>query len=98
MSHVRPITAILSLCFLLSGPSRAATLSRGAKDPSVIIAGPVASRVDSFMVAAAGCGMEGTLLVEREGKVILCRGYGTVDRAKHRSATTHTPYILGSLS
>jgi CubicO group peptidase (beta-lactamase class C family) len=50
------------------------------------------------MTAASEYGMEGTLLVERDGKVILSRGYGIADRAKHRHATTQTPYILGSLS
>lgn len=91
MSLVRRTLTIPILC-LLSASAHAAS------DPGAIIAGPVAARIDSFMTAAAGYGMEGTLLVERDGKVILSRGYGIADRARHRPATTQTPYILGSLS
>ena len=71
---------------------------RPARDPGVIIRGPQAARIDSFMTAAAALGAEGTLLVERDGKVILSRGYGLADRGRRIAATTTTPYILGSLS
>jgi CubicO group peptidase (beta-lactamase class C family) len=86
------VLMILIPCLILSRSSYAAS------DPGAILAGPVAARIDSFMTAASEYGMEGTLLVERDGKVILSRGYGIVDRARHRHATTRTPYILGSLS
>jgi CubicO group peptidase (beta-lactamase class C family) len=42
--------------------------------------------------------MAGTLLVERDGTVILNKGYGVVDRGKKTRATAATPYLLGSLS
>ncbi|MGE5179665.1 MAG: serine hydrolase domain-containing protein [Bacteroidota bacterium] len=71
---------------------------RPARDPGVIVQGPQAARIDSFMTAAAALGAEGTLLVERDGKVILSRGYGLADRGRKIPATTTTPYILGSLS
>ena len=63
-----------------------------------VVSGPAATRIDSFMVAAADYGMAGTLLVERDGKVILNKGYGIVDRGKKTRATATTPYLLGSLS
>jgi len=69
-----------------------------ASDPGAVVAGPIAARIDSFMLAAVEYGMAGTLLVEKDGKVILHKGYGRVDRAKGTPADTRTPYLLGSLS
>ncbi|HTK69074.1 MAG TPA: serine hydrolase domain-containing protein [Candidatus Eisenbacteria bacterium] len=77
---------------LLTPPALAAT------KPHASVVGPTAARIDSFMVAAADYGMAGTLLVERDGKVLLDKGYGIVDRAKKTHATATTPYLLGSLS
>ena len=75
----------------------AATTATAAPDHAVI-SGRAATRIDSFMVAAVDYGMAGTLLVERDGKVILNKGYGIVDRGKKTRATATTPYLLGSLS
>src|SRR5678815_5809052 len=69
-----------------------------ARDASAVVAGPVAARIDRYMTAAAEDGLAGTLLVEKDGKVILHKGYGRVDRAKGTPATTRTHYLLGSLS
>lgn len=79
---------------LLTSPALAATKPH-ASDRFVLLS---AARIDSFMVAAADYGMAGTLLVEKDGKVLLNRGYGIVDRAKKTHATATTPYLLGSLS
>jgi CubicO group peptidase (beta-lactamase class C family) len=49
------------------------------------------------MTRVAESGLQGTLLVERDGQVILHRGYGAVDRASGRRATPDTPYHIGSL-
>jgi CubicO group peptidase (beta-lactamase class C family) len=62
-----------------------------------VIRGPIAARIDTFMARVAESGLSGTLLVERDGQVILHRGYGTVDRANGRQAATDTPYHIGSL-
>lgn len=100
------------MAFILAGsagavsgaPSRAASSQARAahrvrmQDPGAIVSGPEAARIDSFMIAAADLGVEGTLLVERDGRVILSKGYGLVDRNKRMPARTRTPYILGSLS
>ncbi|HEX5029894.1 MAG TPA: serine hydrolase domain-containing protein [Candidatus Eisenbacteria bacterium] len=75
----------------------AAATATAAPDRAVL-SGPEAARIDSFMVAAADNGMAGTLLVERDGKVLLDKGYGIVDREKKTRATRTTPYLLGSLS
>src|SRR5690348_10630431 len=63
-----------------------------------VVQGPVAARIDSFMTAVAGLGVEGSLLVEKDGKVILHKGYGVANRATGARAQAETPYLLGSLS
>ena len=88
----------LLLVASLAPPSAVASSSRPTSGSGVVVAGPVAARIDSFMTAVAEYGMAGTLLVERDGKVILHKGYGRLDRAKGTAATTRTPYLLGSLS
>src|SRR6185436_15462439 len=70
---------------------------RAAADTSPVVRGPIAARIDTFMTRVAESGLSGSLLVERDGQVILHRGYGTVDRASGRRATPDTPYHIGSL-
>lgn len=94
-SNRRSVFATALLVFLLA-PAPTWAAPRGAARP--VVDGPVAARIDSFMTAAAEYGMAGTLLVEKDGKVILHQGYGIVDRARKTRATTRTPYLLGSLS
>jgi len=82
---------------LLGGLPSVAAASR-VSDPGIVVHGALAARVDSFMTAAARLGMEGTLLVEKDGAVILSKGYGVANRATGAGATTRTPYLAGSLS
>jgi CubicO group peptidase (beta-lactamase class C family) len=86
----------VALLLILAAVSGGAAAPRGADH--AVVDGPVAARIDSFMTAAAEYGMAGTLLVEKDGKVILHQGYGFVNREKKTRATTRTPYLLGSLS
>ncbi|HYJ33718.1 MAG TPA: serine hydrolase domain-containing protein [Candidatus Binatia bacterium] len=93
MSRLAVLSALILAC-----AADASASPRSQRDPGAIVQGAEAARIDSFMTAAAGLGLEGTLLVEREGKVILVRGYGIADRGRRIPATTRTPYVLGSLS
>lgn len=73
-------------------------LATSPADPAAIVRGPIAARIDTFMTRAAEDGLSGTLLVEKDGVVILHKGYGWADRERHVPATTRTPYHLGSLA
>ncbi len=95
-SHL--LAGALLAASILAPAGASASPGRQPFDPGHVLAGPVAARVDSFMTAAAGYGMAGTLLVERDDKVILNKGYGIADRGQGVRATTSTPYLLGSLS
>jgi CubicO group peptidase (beta-lactamase class C family) len=91
------ILAALVLPIALSAHTTWASPSH-TRDPGRIIKGPLAARIDSFMTFATDLCLSGTLLVEKDGQVILHRGYGVIDRVGRTSARTDTPYLLGSLS
>src|SRR5690242_2391625 len=93
MTHRTLLLQAILGAALLGGPARPV-----AAAPAAVVLGPLAARVDSFMTAAARLGMEGTLLVEKDGAVILSKGYGVANRATGAAATTRTPYLAGSLS
>ncbi len=63
-----------------------------------VVSGPEGARIDSFMTAAADLGLVGSLLVEHDGRVIVHKGYGVVNRASGARAEAETPYLIGSLS
>ena len=92
------LACALTLAIAASGISTVEGSASSPRDSDAVVRGPIAARIDSFMTAAADLGLSGTLLVERDGEVILHRGYGVVDRGNRTLARTHTPYLLGSLS
>ena len=63
-----------------------------------VVRAPYGAKIDSFMTAVAGLGVEGSLLVEKDGTVIVHKGYGIANRATGARAEAETPYLLGSLS
>ena len=97
-ARLRVLASALALTAAACGSSTVDGAASPRRDPDAVVRSPIAARIDSFMTAAADLGLSGTLLVERDGEVILHRGYGVVDRGKRTPARTHTPYLLGSLS
>jgi CubicO group peptidase (beta-lactamase class C family) len=63
-----------------------------------VVRGPYGAKIDSFMTSVAELGVEGSLLVEKDGTVIVHKGYGIANRATGARAESETPYLLGSLS
>lgn len=64
---------------------------------ATVVHGPLAARIDTFMTRCAVLGLQGTLLVEKDGQIVLHKGYGLADRERRRPARTDTPYHLASL-
>src|SRR5262245_22312840 len=81
----------------LATPAAFASPGR-AQDAGAVVQGPFAERIDRYLTAAAELGLAGTVLVEKDGEVILHKGYGVVDRERGRRADTRTHYLIGSLS
>jgi CubicO group peptidase (beta-lactamase class C family) len=88
--YVLPTLALATLA-AFAAPSR-------TQDPGAVVQGPLAERIDRYLTAAAELGLAGTILVEKDGQVILHKGYGVVDRERGRPADTRTHYLIGSLS
>jgi len=86
------LTFLPILCLVL------AAAAPRAHDPVAVVQGPFAERIDRYMTAAAELGLSGTLLVEKDGAVILHKGYGVIDRERGTRADTRTHYLIGSLS
>jgi CubicO group peptidase (beta-lactamase class C family) len=59
---------------------------------------PVAAELDRSMQAFAAEGFTGTVLVARGGRVLLYKGYGDANRARHLPNTAETKYPFGALA
>ena len=59
---------------------------------------PTAERVDSMMAAYAGDGPGAALLVVRDGRPVLRKGYGLADLEAHAPVTPDTRFRLASVS
>jgi CubicO group peptidase (beta-lactamase class C family) len=77
----RPLLLIASLVALAAPPARAQDL---------------AARLDSAVRAAERNGFSGVVRVERDGAVVLERGYGLADRARRVAFTPATVVQIGS--
>jgi CubicO group peptidase (beta-lactamase class C family) len=62
------------------------------------VEGDLAHRLDRFLAQEADSGWDGTVLVARDGQVILHRGYGSWNHAGVESVTTVTPFWIASIS
>ena len=62
------------------------------------VEGDLAHQLDQFLTQEADSGWDGTVLVSRNGHIILHRGYGTLNHDGHDSVTTVTPFWIASIS
>jgi CubicO group peptidase (beta-lactamase class C family) len=54
--------------------------------------------LDAFLAAATDSGFAGTVLIARDGEIILHKAYGWADEARSRPITTQTPFWVASVS
>ncbi len=88
-----------SLLSLLMTLVPATTLAQGSsRAPAPVVQGDLGRRLDDHLSRLAAYGMSGSILIERNGEVILHKGYGTINRETGEPVTTATPFILASLS
>jgi CubicO group peptidase (beta-lactamase class C family) len=95
MNHYRPFTVATAL--LLATAVLSTSLC--AQEPLLpeIVAGDLGARIDSYMTRAASFGMSGTLLVARNGEVVVHKSYGLADRRAHLPLEEDMPMLIGSL-
>lgn len=65
---------------------------------ALVVAGPIAERLDAFLTRLAGFDYSGSILVEQAGEVLLRKAYGFADRPAGRALTTQTAFDIGSLA
>ena len=56
------------------------------------------ARIDRYLATLAVYGMSGSILVERDGRVIVHASYGLADRSEDVPLTVDMPMLIGSLS
>ncbi|MBK8340308.1 MAG: beta-lactamase family protein [Flavobacteriales bacterium] len=66
-----------------------------AADPPV---DPLVARIDSFMQRNQRAGFAGSLLVMRDGKAVIDKGYGLRDREQNLPNTPTTVHAIGSIT
>ena len=57
-----------------------------------------AKYLDDYLSRMSGFGFSGAVIVEKDGRVILRKGYGFADRAKRVPFTVNTPFPVDSIS
>lgn len=84
--------ALLALAaFLLSAlPVQAAA--------SGTVSGPVGEKLDAYLTRLEGFGFSGSILVAKDGQVLLHKGYGLADREKGIPFTPETVFDIGSIT
>lgn len=82
---------------LLAALLTASSPTLAAQETAASDRATIAARIDTFMTRCAENGLQGTLLVEADGQVLLEKGYGIADHESGRATTPATPYHLGSL-
>jgi CubicO group peptidase (beta-lactamase class C family) len=59
---------------------------------------PLGEKIDRYLSAMSVYGMSGTILVAKDGQVIVHRSYGLADRSTGAPLTVDMPLLIGSLS
>jgi len=83
-------------CTRASPPALGATLP--GEDSVGLARGDLAHRLDAFLATATDSGFAGTVLIARDGEIILHKAYGWADEARSRPITTQTPFWVASVS
>jgi CubicO group peptidase (beta-lactamase class C family) len=62
------------------------------------VQGKLAERLDRFLARETDTGFNGSVLIAKDGRVILHNGYGWADRRHHERVTITTPFWIASIS
>jgi CubicO group peptidase (beta-lactamase class C family) len=83
---------------LLLRPTGARTLPAAGPRPEELVDGEDGARLDAWLSRAAAFGFSGVVLAERDGRVVLHKGWGLADRTLDLPVTTATVFPISSIS
>lgn len=63
-----------------------------------VVHGEKGAAIDRYVTCLAAFGIAGALYVEKDGEVLVEKGYGLADRARGLTLTAEDPFYIGSLS
>lgn len=89
----RPWSRMFVVCLALLGAATPAFSSQGA-----VVSGPLGEKVDQLMSRLEAFGFAGSLLVAKDGKVVLHKGYGLADRERGIPWNAETVFDIGSIT
>ena len=87
--HARLLRPLFTI-FLLVVPATAR--------PADVVHGERGAAIDRYFSRLASFGIAGALHVEKDGEVLVEKGYGVADRATGTLVTADSPFLIGSLS
>lgn len=98
MAIGRIILAMILLGSLLEADHTFAQSERGARPAGGIVKGTTAAKIDDLLKRYAMYGFSGTVLLAKDGKIILNRGYGLANRESNVPNRVDTVFAIGSLT
>jgi CubicO group peptidase (beta-lactamase class C family) len=89
----RPWSRMFVVCLALLGAAAPAFAAQGP-----VVSGPLGEKVDQLMSRLEAFGFAGSLLVAKDGKVVLHKGYGLADRERGIPWNAETVFDIGSIT
>ncbi len=63
-----------------------------------VVKGPAGTQVDEYLTRSVPFGFSGSVLIAKDEKLLVCKGYGLADRKTGSACTPDTIFDIGSLS
>lgn len=94
MAAMRGVLRALLVGALAMGLASTAT----AQNAREVVAGPLGRKLDLHVARLEGIGFAGEVLVQKDGVVVLSKGYGLANRSTSQRYTAETPFDIGSIT
>ncbi len=93
---LKKTTYLIPIVFCYLSPTTVAAQMPDAR--AAVVAGDLGEQLNDYLTRAAALGFAGAVLVAKDGRVILHKGYGLGDRERGIPITTETVFDIGSIT